>query len=202
MNPSRASTFHLFFDFSAASAAERTSQAVALSDATSSLPVPDEVSFLQALRDAPRLSTAPQESMTEAVVLEPVTLRDGQPRLLLLNPASNRLRVNEGPAPRLSLLRERDQFQFDDSCVFHVTIFHRPQTGPVPPDKIGKPCPICLAALSDDPTSICYQCPCGVVLHLQDPSGLDCARAVRVCPSCHQSISFAAGYAWVPEVDL
>ena len=164
------------------------------------LPVPADVLTLQAAHP-PQLQVH-SGAAPPGLALEPLALPDGQPRLLLLQSGAARLRVNGNPAPRLSLLRERDQFQFDDSCVFHVAIFHRPQMGPAPADKLGKPCPICLTPFSEDPNSISYRCPCGTVLHLQDPSGLECARAVHDCPHCHQPISLQEGYSWLPPLNV
>jgi hypothetical protein len=149
----------------------------------------------------PRLTATPTNPVLEAPILEPTVLRDGQPRLLLVMPASCPVRVNESRAPRVVVLRERDQFQFDAAHVFHVALFHRPQTGPAPAGCVGKPCPICLTLFTDDPASICYRCQCGTLLHLQDSAGLECARAVRECPHCHQPISFEEGYAWLPNLE-
>src|SRR6266496_3754065 len=158
--------------------------------------------FLRGLPvEHPYIMTDPPEGLAGAVVLEPVILWDGQPRLLLVNPAASRLRVNASAAPRIALLRERDQFHFDDSLVFHVAIFHRPQIGPAPADKIGKPGPICLSPFTHEPNSVCYHCQCGTVLHLHEPSGLECARAVHRCPHCRQEISFKEGYSWLPKLD-
>lgn len=164
------------------------------------LPLPHDVLTLEP-GCPPQLRGGVPASALPGITLEPTALRDGQPRLLLVNSAAARLRINDSPAPRIALLRERDQFQFDDSCVFHVTLFHRPQTGPAPSDKVGKPCPICLTPFADDPNSICYRCQCGTVLHLQDPRGLECARAVHDCPHCHQPISLKEGYSWLPKLD-
>ena len=147
------------------------------------------------------LSLGPSPSVDAIGALEPVSNGERQPRLLLLNKGVAPLRVNGNPASRVTLLRERDQLQFDDSCCFHVALFHRPQIGAAPADIIGKPCPICLTPFTGETSSICYHCPCGAVLHLQDPAGLECARAVHDCPRCHQPISLLEGYSWFPTLD-
>jgi hypothetical protein len=109
-----------------------------------SLPIPHTVSFLnEGPTGEPQITAAESAGASEALVLEPVALHGGQTHLLLLNAGAAHVRVNGSPSPRVALLRERDQFQFGDSCVFHVAIFHRPQIGPPPADKMGKPCPVC-----------------------------------------------------------
>jgi hypothetical protein len=164
------------------------------------LPVPvDVVSFDP--KHPPQLRSVVSAVPAAGVLLEPVVTPDGQLRLLLVHSGNGRLRLNGNSAPRISLLRERDQFEWDDACVFHVAIFHRPNTGPAPADTIGKPCPICLTPFTENTDSICYRCPCGTVLHLQDPSGLECARAVHDCPHCHQPVSLKEGYYWLPKLD-
>jgi hypothetical protein len=190
---SSSSQFHLFME-------PLASAGISPGKEHSPLRLPSEVCFLAAPADKPpELRTEPFEPDTAALVLEAVTLRDGQPRLALVRTGARRLCVNGQEAPRFLLLSERDQFQFDDSCAFHVTIFHRPQIGPAPADLIGKPCYLCLRAFADDPDSLCYRCPCGTLLHLRDPSGLECARAVSECAHCKRRIMLEEGYTWLPE---
>jgi hypothetical protein len=200
--PERSSTFHLLVE-SAVASSDKTSTAGKTSIAGATvLAIPEGISFLSIDANLePRLTTTRSEPALNSLVLEPTVLRDGQPRLLMMLPASCAVRVNENRAPQMVVLRERDQFQFDDSPVFHVALFHRPQTGPAPTHCVGKPCPICLTPFSDDPASICYRCPCGTLLHLQDSAGLECARAVRECPHCHQLISLEEGYGWLPNLE-
>ena len=204
MHPQRDSLFHLIVEHATTGSDTRGPAAgrQLAERGYTPLPLPNAVSFLREPPDGePYIMTDRPEALTRAVVLEPVIMRDGQGRLSLFNPGESRLRVNAEAAPRVVLLRERDQFQFDDSCVFHVTIFHRPQTGPAPADKVGKPCPICLAPFTDEPNSVCYRCQCGTVLHLKDPSGLECAQAVHDCPHCHQPVALKEGYTWLPKLD-
>jgi len=164
------------------------------------LPLPGNVSILRAIPgEVPAVHTEPLESPQHELILEPVLRLDSMFRLILVNPTNRRLCVNGERAPRVSLVRECDQFHWDDTCVFHVSILHRPQIGPAPAEKRGKPCPICLAPLTDEPNTICYRCPCGTVLHLKDPTGLECARVVNACPNCKQPITLEDGYTWLPE---
>lgn len=200
--PERSSTFHLLVESTAAFSGKRAAAGEASVAGAAVLAVPAGVSFLPMHAESePRLTATPSEPPQEAPILEPTVLRGGQPRLLLVMPASCSVRVNESRAPRVAVLRERDQFQFDAAHVFHVALFHRPQTGPAPASCVGKPCPICLTLFTDDPASICYRCQCGTLLHLQDSAGLECARAVRECPHCHQPISLEEGYAWLPNLE-
>jgi len=200
--PASSSTFHLLVESTAFSGNPAAAGEGSVAGAAV-LVVPAGVSALPIHAGAElRLTAAPTESPMEAPILEPILLRDGQPRLLLVIPASCAVRVNEGRAPRVIVMRERDQFQFEPGHVFHVAVFcHRQQTGPAPASYVGKPCPICLTLFTDDPASICYRCQCGTLLHLQDSPGLECARAVRECPHCHQPISLEEGYSWLPNLE-
>lgn len=184
--------FHLIREAVAAGTAKPSDQA---------LPLPQKVSVLRFYGDeAPTLHDDPLAMPDKELIAEPVLARDQAPRLVLVNAGAGELLVNGTRAPRFSLLREKDQFVFDDSCVFHVTIFHRPQIGPAPADKVGKPCPICLTPFTSDEKAVCYRCACGTLLHLNDPStGLECARAVSACPHCKQGVTLAPGYSWLPD---
>lgn len=159
------------------------------------LEVPPGCSFLTA-GTLPSLSDTPPNGLA----LEPVLNRQRQPRLLLINSFPDRLQVNGEPAPRVTLLREGDRFQWDDGPPFHLTIYRRPQIGPAPADKVGKPCPICLTPFSSDPASITYSCSCGSVYHLDGPDKLECARAVQQC-ACGQAITLKEGYTSFPNLD-
>ena len=164
------------------------------------LALPSNVSILRAVPgQAPQVHAGPLESPEHELVLEPLVAHDSMPLLVLVNPTTRKLCVNGERVPRVFLLRERDQFHWDDSCVFHVSIFHRPQIGLAPADKSGKPCPICLAPFTDDLSAMCYRCQCGTVLHLNDPTGLECARVVNECPNCKHPITLKEGYTWLPD---
>ena len=199
MSPSRSSIFHLIIESS--SPAQVPMPALMPAPAArrrDALALPDGVSILR-VDEAPKVHSEPLELPDKELILEPVFARDKAPRLALVNAGNGQLWVNGAPASRFSLLREKDQFHFADSCAFHVTIFHRPKIGPAPVDKIGKTCSICLAPFTDDPSAVCYGCPCGTLLHLSDPRGLECARAVNECPHCKQPIALKPGYAWLPD---
>src|SRR6266850_3662102 len=201
MNASNSSVFHLIMESANVAPVSDATRAKNCSDVSPyALALPGSLSILRTARDkAPEVCAEPVEFLVDELIVEPVLTRDSVPRLALANHADRQLFINGVRAPRFSLLRERDQFQFDDSCIFHVTIFCQPQIGPAPAEKVGKPCPICLAPFTDDPNAICYRCQCDTVLHLKDPRGLECARAVNECPHCKQPITLKAGYTWLPE---
>jgi len=160
------------------------------------LPLPGTVSILRAFPcQAPAVHAEPLESPQHELILEPV-LRDSRFRLALVKPTNRKLCINGERAPRVSLVGEGDQFEWDDTCVFHVSIFHVPQIGPAP---TGRSCPICFAPFAAAADTVCYRCPCGTVLHLSDATGLECARAVKSCPTCKLSILLQEGYTWLPE---
>ena len=202
MQPLNASTFHLILELSAPGAADRPAPAPAGASAAPRhvLPLPGTVSILSILpNQSPALHAAPLESREHELVLEPVIRPNSMPRLVLVNPTSRKLCLNGERATRVSLLRERDQFHWDDSTTFHIAIFHRPQIGPAQADTIGRSCPICFAPFAASADTVCYRCPCGTVLHLSDATGLECARAVKACPTCKLSILLQEGYDWLPE---
>jgi hypothetical protein len=130
--------------------------------------------------------------------MEPVRGRAGESRLLLLAPEEAELVVNERRQRGVALLKERDQFRWVDET-FHVAIFHRPQIGPCPADKVGKECPLCRVPLTAD--TRCYVCACGAAFHHEEDEqkGLLCVTTLSACPVCSRPVRLKEGYSYTPE---
>lgn len=197
--------FHLFFEPLASptlAAANRTRSKAGPGERVK-LVVPSEPVRLIARRgEPPRLAPAAAEPSASGPVFEPTVARGHQPRLLVINPPEAPLLVNGHAAPRVALLREKDQFQVEHSASFHLAVFHQPQIGAPPPELIGKPCPVCLVPFTAE--SRCYICPCGAALHLEgepeEQDKLQCARISSECPVCRRPVVLTQGYAFVPDI--
>jgi len=164
--------------------------------------VPHGVSNLQAGGDkAPAIHPGGKGS-TAGLILEPVLARDGAPRLAIINRSSRHLSINGLRAPEFYLLSEKDQFQFDDSCRFHLAIFVGSRIMSPTPEMTSKPCPICLSPLNAGQQDTIYACQCNTYFHLSGPSGLECARDINACPHCGRSIRLQPqpGYNWLPDL--
>lgn len=149
----------------------------------------------------PEIADASLAPHGDSFVIEP-TFVDEQPELILISPPSKRARVNGQVAARFARARVRDVLQLDDDVEFHVTTYNRPYVGPSPDSSIGSECPICRVAF--EPSSIVFVCPCGTVLHHEDPNkkkgALQCAQPGAECPGGgHQQI-MTDGYTYWPEV--
>jgi hypothetical protein len=136
-----------------------------------------------------------------APVLEAVGAGRSQ-RLMLLNPAGPRPRVNGQPPPRVALLNVKDQLQLGD-WVLHVTMVNRPQVGTPPAEVIGKECPVCRFPIAADTTVyVCHGC--GTPLHCEgEEKGadrLECVHLGSECPVCNAPIVMKAGYVYLPEL--
>lgn len=148
--------------------------------------------------ETPRLQDTPPESMQHAVVIEPVKKAYSPLSLIVINPAAAQTRVNGAVAPRVAVLREKDNFQINDAFSFHLTLFNQPKVGPPRPESVGqKQCAVCTKTL--EPTSTTLECVhCGAELHLEGEGGLDCATIVSDCPGCSQPLIRAAAYTFEP----
>jgi hypothetical protein len=149
----------------------------------------------------PRIALSRPGGMEQAVLLEQVALRR-QPRLLLVRMGGSKIYVNGLPAPRFSLLKERDSLRLDADFLLHVAVYNRPTIGPAAAECIGKECPVCRVPFTA--ACRCFVCACGAVLHCED-SGIDdclqCAhlRARSGCPACQRPIVLEPGYSYLPE---
>jgi hypothetical protein len=193
------SSFHLIME---SNASTTTGNPDAAGIHPCALLLPDGVSCLQLNgHKAPEIHPGGKGS-TAGLILEPVLTRDGTPRLAIINPSSRHLSINGLRAPEFYLLSEKDQFQFDDSCAFHVTIFFCSRIVSPTADMTDKPCPICLSPLNADQQDTIYACQCNTYFHLSGPSGLECARAINACPHCGRSIRLQPqpGYNWLPDL--
>jgi hypothetical protein len=148
----------------------------------------------------PQLGEEKPGGAAQAVLLEQVTQRR-QPRLLLVREGCGLVHVNGLPAPRFSLLKERDTLRLDGDFLLHVTIYNRPVIGPVAAALIGKECPVCRVPFTV--SSRCYVCSCGTALHCED-SGEDCLQCAKLrvrsgCPVCQRPVVLDPGYSYLPE---
>jgi len=148
----------------------------------------------------PQLGEAAPGGAALAVLLEQVALRR-QPRLLLVTASAGLVHVNGLPAPRFSLLKERDTLRLDGDVLLHVTVYNRPVIGPVQAALIGKECPVCRVPFTA--TSRCYICACGAAMHCED-SGDDCLQCAQLrvrsgCPVCGRPVVLEPGYSYLPE---
>jgi len=128
--------------------------------------------------------------------LEPLLSRPADPRLLLVSPPGATLRVNGAPAPRLTLLSEGDRFHFDAGPLISVSVFYRPQLGPVPSNLVGTPCAVCSLALAAGDR--CLVCSCSTPMHAAEdesqPGALACVKMVSLCPHCQSPVRLVPGY--------
>jgi hypothetical protein len=163
--------------------------------------VPVGLSYLSAVAGCPKLAADMPPSMKAVFVLETVT-RLHQPQLLLISPANLRARVNGQPAPRVAVLRVKDQIQVRPDYLLHVTLYNRPVIGPPPATAVGKECPICRGRLTADTTV--YLCPgCATFVHCEgeEKGGerLECVHLSSNCPVCGAAVELQEGYAYIPE---
>lgn len=174
----------------------------AASSALPALVVPPEPAWLWTREGGPpKIAGAKPGRAACAVLLEPVVQRR-QPRLLLVRGAGVLVLVNGQPAPRFSVLKERDTLRLDGDALLHVTVYHRPVIGPPPAEWIGKECPFCRVPFVA--ASKCYVCACSAVLHCEDAGqedSLECARlrGRAGCLACQRPIVLEPGYAYLPE---
>jgi hypothetical protein len=165
------------------------------------LPVTELCQLVAPADQEPRL-THPDEILSNArAIFEPLSSTRSQARLAVLALTEEPLRVNGQPAPRVTMLKERDVVQLGANLVLHVAIFHRPNFGAPEPQAIGRQCPVC--GLPFDATSRCLRCQCGTHLHCEEgfAGALECARMLRSgCPSCHRALVLTPGFSSFPEV--
>ncbi|HOX57293.1 MAG TPA: hypothetical protein P5205_11660 [Candidatus Paceibacterota bacterium] len=165
------------------------------------LALPPGLAWLQSgAGGIPRISTSPPGDAENAVLIEQVA-QGWQTRLLLVAARSGRVHVNGLPAPRFSLLKERDTLRLDGDSLVHVTVFNRPVIGPAPAASLGSECPVCRVRFA---ASIrCYICACGNPTHFEE-GGDDCLQCalLRVrsgCPYCGRPMVLEPGYTYLPE---
>jgi hypothetical protein len=142
------------------------------------------------------------KSAQDYVVLELVA-RERRSELLLLNPFDLSARVNGVSLTPMSLLGEGDQFQLTSCCVFHVSLFRRPQVEKASGSHVGKVCPICRVPIGEGVMT--YVCPgCEARMHCEDDETpqqdrLECARMTSTCPVCSAAVVFEQGFSYYPE---
>ena len=168
------------------------------------LAVPEGVSFLRRQGSIGKIKLLKHKpkSTRDYVVLEPVA-RDRHLELLLLNPFDLSGRLNGVLVAPISLLGEGDQFQLSSDCVFHVSLFRRPQVEKASGSHVGKVCPICRVPIGDG--VLTYVCPsCQARMHCEDDEKpeqdrLECARMTSTCPVCSAAVLFEQGFSYYPE---
>lgn len=133
-----------------------------------------------------------------SVLLEPL-LREGGPRILVVNAHGIAVRVNDRVAPPVVLLKEGDRLSVSFGTIYEVDLFSEPSIGPVPAEFVGRCCHVC--HVSFGPDQRVFMCPhCRYPLHLEDGPDdevLKCAALVASCPACERPIRLAAG--WLTE---
>ncbi len=197
--------FHLFcepLESSPLAAAIRTTSPAGPAQRVKLVVPPGPVRLVARRGEPPRLSPVAAEPSASGPVIEATVSRGHQPRLLVISSPDAPLFVNGHAAPRVALLKEKDQFQVDHPASFHLAVFHQPQIGAPPPDAIGKPCPVCLVPFTAE--SRCYICPCGAALHSEgepeEQDKLQCARISSECPVCRRPVVLTQGYSFVPDI--
>lgn len=126
--------------------------------------------------------------------VEPVEV-ERHPTLVMLAPRPSPVRVNDTPAPPLSLLVVGDVIQLGD-VLLHISWYQAPQVGPVAEHLVGKPCPVCRTPVDANATAFVHSC--GVALHYEpDEEGLQCAL-LGDCASCGQAVSLERGLTYRP----
>jgi len=165
------------------------------------LPVPTGASAVVAAPGGhPGLVPATTPPGTGALIVEQISNRRRQLRLLVVNPTGDRLRVNGHVAPRVAILGEKDMVQLADDSALHVTLFIRPRIGSPPSELLGKTCPVCRTAFTE--SSTVYLCPCGTAMHCEpeDTDGLQCARMHHACIACERPITLKEGFSYWPDL--
>lgn len=144
---------------------------------------------------APRMLGAGVSAPTETLLqLEPVE-RERRPTLLMLAPRPSPVRVNDAPAPPLSLLDVGDVIQLGD-VLLHVSWFRAPQVGPAADHLVGRPCPVCRTPIDTNARVFVHEC--GNALHLEpNEKGLQCAL-LGDCASCGRPVSLDSGLSYRP----
>jgi len=144
---------------------------------------------------APEILAADSSALPSALLqLEPVE-RERRPSLLMLAPRPSPARVNDAPAPPLSLLDVGDVVQLGD-VLLHVSWFNAPQVGPAAEHLVGKTCPVCRTPIEAGATVIVHEC--GQALHLEsDEEGLRCAM-LGDCAGCGHPVSLDSGLSYRP----
>ena len=143
------------------------------------------------------------DDMDKSIVLESVT-SGPRPVLAMLCPEGGQVRVNGQLAPRVALLREKDQFQVQGTTIiFHVTLYHHSRLGLASPEATARECPVCRGTIEQDTTV--YTCPCGAVIHClgeEKPPDerLECLKLSTDCPVCGTPVVLTRGYSYVPEI--
>jgi hypothetical protein len=150
---------------------------------------------------SPKIAMSRPGESEQAVLLEQVALRR-QPRLLLVREGGDHVQVNGLPAPRFSLLKERDTLRLKGNFLLHVTVYNRPVIGPVGAEWIGKECPVCRVPFTA--ACRCYVCACGAVLHCENGGTDDCLQCAQLrarsgCPACQRPVVLEPGYSYLPE---
>jgi hypothetical protein len=157
---------------------------------------------LESFASNPRIVAAPRARCPEAGTLwfESLTV-DRRPALLMLTPNEVDVRLNDRPAPRISVLSMGDQLQIGDA-VLHLTRYREFAVGPPAPELLGRRCEVCRLPFVEN-TRV-YVHDCGQPLHLEPESKpaedrLECAL-VGDCPTCREPISMESGYSYLPEL--
>lgn len=87
------------------------------------LVIPDGIAYLSAAVSGElQITSASNEGPKRGQFLLEPFYSGQQPQLLLICPVGEQVRVNGRPAPRLCVLRERDQFQTDVDHILHVAV--------------------------------------------------------------------------------
>lgn len=160
------------------------------------LEVPSSLSYLVLQNGLlPCIAPVRPDAPAQWSMIEAVSGRPNQPRLLLISPPEIRARVNGQIATRIVVLKEKDQFQFDADWVFHVTLFNRPRVGDPPAQRVGQPCSVCRVPL--DAQSKAFTCACGQIFHCDDSGGLECARLLSEC-TCGRPVVLKEGFTYLP----
>ncbi len=147
--------------------------------------------------DRSRLVADSPTPVASLPVVEPVLNQRLQPRLLLLNPAHTRARVNGQFTPLVAVLKEKDFVQFTDALAAHVTVLNRPRIGPPPAGVLGRECPVCRRKFVVDDK--CYGCACGGAFHAEDDlQKLQCVQTRTEC-TCGRPVILTEGFSYQPE---
>ena len=141
------------------------------------------------------------------LVLEPIRIGH-QDQLLLDRPPGRKVQINAAPAPRLSVLEERDELRLETEgaeVLLHVSSHVHSYLGPAGPGMIGRGCSLCQIEIQEGAPRV-YQCPmCGEPLHAEDQEHksvdgpFECLQSTTNCPGCNGELALSDGLTFVPE---
>ena len=183
----------------APAAAQQLHLLVEAAAAQSPVPVEPGTAYVLTGGSRPGLSASAAGGSAEATAVESFLDQHGRPRLLLLNPARSRARINGQLAPLMAVLKEKDFVQFPEGFAAHVSVLHRPRIGVPAPELLGRVCPVCRVKFIAD--TKCYHCACGVALHCEDSAeGLQCVQTRKEC-ACGRPIILQEQFTYLPETN-